>query len=58
MSSSTLDRIIEIIVVPDGFEISIDGRTQRVDPLVMKLFLYLYEHKDDVVSRQTLSEEV
>ncbi len=58
MSQQLVYRFDEFLVDPETWRLSRDGDEIHVEPVVLKLLIYLITHRDRLVTRQELMDTV
>ncbi len=53
----TIYRIADVLFDPDACEITVDGRTEHLQPQVRAVLLSLVRHEGEVVPRSVLADE-
>ncbi len=58
MNQHPVYRIDDFLVDPDSWKLTCDGEEVHVEPVVLKLLIYLISHRDRLVTRQELMDTV
>lgn len=60
MTDNPIDPNINIVINidPESKMLEVNGHSSSVDPLLMRLLMYFYQHKEQIISRETLCEKV
>ena len=58
MVENKIESSNKIIVKAEENIIHVNGKTEKVEPLTMRMLLYFYHHQSEIITRQQLMEEV